>query len=340
MSRIVENFINYLLKKNIIKLSKVEDSFFSYKRLDKKITLSKDIILLNYLSDSPYPPTETKIIAITEKDGFYLWFNKGNSEHYLPEALLIFRQALKKYSDVIFIVTDNVDKVIIIKNKQLVSTFSKHVVTKKDLLVIKDEYSITKTVILDKEHYASYLKDSFKYLKFSDILNILNIKLDIKSFFNKFILFSAVPILISTFIIFISIAVYKIFLDKKNNELYKQYKSSKLLTVAIKDKIDSVEGLNRVFNSLSEEFKSEDKVIAISSIIHLSKELNMTIFYINSYDKNMDFIVKTNDSALIPIFTKRLFETKLFSNIKNVSSQKIKGKLVKVTMNATLEERE
>lgn len=339
MSGIIDKFIHYLLKQNIIKLSKVEDSFFLYKRLDKKITLSQDIISLNYLSDSPYPPSETKIIAITEKDGFYLWFNNGNSDYYLPEALLIFRQAIKKYSDVIFIVNDTVNKVIVIKNKQLVSTFSKHVINEKDLLMIKDEYALKKTVVLDKIDYESFLKDSFKYLRFKDILNILNIKLDIKSFFNKFVVFSAVPILITTVITFIFIAIYATYLDNENRQLYNRYKKSQLLTLDIKNKIDRVEDLNMVFNSLSEEFNAKDKVIAISSIIQLSEELNMTIFYINSYDKNMDFIIKTNDSSRIPIFTKRLFKTKLFSNIKNVSSQKIKGKLVKVNMNAILEER-
>lgn len=340
MSGIIEKFTHYLLKQNFIKLSKVEDSFFLYKRLDKKITLSLEIISLNYLSDSPYPPRETKITAITEKDGFYLWFNKGNSEYYLPEALLIFRQALKKYSDAIIIVNGAIDKVIVIKNKQLVATFAKDIILEKDLFLIKDEYALTKTVVLDNEHYASFFKDSFKYLKFNDIFNILNIKLDIKSFLNKFIIFSAVPILITTVIIFIFIAVYATYLDNQNKELYNRYKKSQLLTRTIKDKIERVEGLNMLFKSLSEEFKTEDKVIVISSIIRLSRELNMTIFYINSYDKNIDFIIKTEDSSQIPIFTKRLFKTKLFSNIKNVSSQKIKGKLVKVTMNATLEERE
>ena len=340
MSRVMDKFTHYLLKRNIIKISKIEDSFFSYKRLDKKIILNHDIISLNYLSDSPYSSSETRIIAITEKDGFYLWFNKGECTHCLPEALLIFRQVLEKYSNVIFIVNDQVAKIIVIKNRQLVSSFSKHTITQKDLLLIKDEYNLTKTVTLDKNQYISFFKDSFKYLKLNDILSILNIKLDIKSFFNKIVLFSALPILISTVISFILIALYSNYLDNQNSQLSNHYKKSQLLTLPIKKKIDREEDLNMIFNTLSEEFIYEDKVMAISSIVRLTKDLNMTLFYINSYDKNMDFIVKTEESSNIPTFTKKLFETELFSNVKNVSSQKIKGKLIKVTMNAILKERD
>jgi hypothetical protein len=339
MKGIIDILVNYLLKKNIIRISTIEKSFFLYKKLDKEIILSHDIILLNYLSDSPYPSNETKIIAVTEKSGFYLWFNRGEYNHYLPESLLLFRRISEEYSNVIFIIKNEINKVVIIKDGQLVSTFSKHIITKRDLLLIENEYTLSKTVILDKENYSSFLKNSFRYLKLNDILNILDIKLDIKSLFNRFITFSAVPIFVSMIAIFIFVAGYRTYLDEQNQQLYNQYKESQLLTVKIKNKMDKIEDLNDVFNSLSEEFDYEDKVMAISSIIKISKELNITIFYINSYNMNMDFIVKTENSSKIPLFTNKLFKTKLFSNIKNVSSQKIKGKSIKVTMNAKLEKR-
>ena len=340
MSKIIDKLTHYLLKKNIIKVSKVEDSFFLYKKLDKKIKLNQEIVSLNYLSESPYPLNKTKIIAITEKETLYLWFTKGEFKHYLPESLLIFRKALEEYSDVIFIVNDKVTKVIVIKNSQLVSSFSKHTITQNDLLLIKDKYNITNIVTLNEKEYISFFKDSFRYLKLNDILSILSIKLDIKSLFNKIVLFSALPILISTIISLILIALYSNYLDNQNSKLYNRYKKSQLLTLPIKEKIDRVEDLNMVFSALSEEFKYEDKVMAISSIVKLTKDLNMTIFYINSYDKNIDFIIKTEESSKVPTFTKKLFETELFSSVKNISSQKIKGKLIKVTMNATLKERD
>ena len=53
MGNIIENLIKYLLKKDIIKFFKIEDSFFLHKQLDKKINLSQDIIKLNYLQESP-----------------------------------------------------------------------------------------------------------------------------------------------------------------------------------------------------------------------------------------------------------------------------------------------
>jgi hypothetical protein len=339
MSQIIKYCVDYFLKRNIMKVSTIENSFYVYKELNKKISLNQDIIEINYLSESPYPLNKTQIVAITEENSFYLWFNKGKGEYkyYLPEALLLFRQIIKKHADVIFLIEEDINKIIIVRNSNLISTFSKQSINKKDLELIKNQYSIDNLVTLNKEDYALFFEKSFNYLKISDFVSILNIKLDIKSLFNKIIHFSALPLFISVGIISIILIVYKSYLNTQNEELYSQYQESKLLTIKIRDKMENVENLNSVFNALSKEFEYKDKIIAISAVLRVSQELNVTLFYINSYNRNIDFIIKTENASKIPLFTNKLFETKLFSNIKNVSSQKLKNKLIKVTMNAILE---
>jgi len=339
MSQIIKYFVNYLLEQKMMKLSIIEETFYIYKKLDKKVTLRQNIIELNYLSESPYPLNKTQIVAITEEDGFYLWFNKekGAYRYYLPEALLLFRKIIKKHSSVIFIVNMDISKVIVVKDSQLISSFSKHNVSQKDLRLIESQYDIDNVVVLDKEEYSSFLEESFNHLKPNDIFNILDIKFDIKSLFNKTIHFSALPLFISVGVISLSLFVYNSYLDNQNQELHNKFKNSKLLTIKVRDKIENVDNLNKIFKTLSHEFDYKDKIMAISAIMQVSEELNVTIFYINSYNTNIDFIIKTQDTSKIPLFTNKLFETNFFSNIKNVSSQKVKGKVIKVTMNAKLE---
>lgn len=339
MSSIIDRFVGYLLQRDIIELSKIEQSFFLYKKLDKKLKLSQEIILLNYLKESPYPSNETEITAIVDKDRLYLWFNRATKGYYLPEALLLFRQLSFEYSNVIFIIKGEIDKVVVIKDSVLVASFAKKTISDGDIALIKDEYFLDTIVVLDEKNYSTFLKNAFKFLKFSDIFHILNIKFDIKALFNRGVLVSALPIFITSIVLVVVVLGYSLYLKDGTQKLYKRYKKSQLLTVDIKEKINRNENLNEVFNALSDEFKYEDKVMALSEIIRNSDELNMTMFYINSYENNIDFIVKTEDSNKIPIYTKRLFETKLFSDVKNISSQKTRANEIKATMSAKLEER-
>jgi len=165
MSQIVNRVAHYLLKKDIIKLSKIEDSFYSYKRLDKRVTLNREVIALNYLSDSPYPTGETKIVVVSDRDALYLWYSRGEFKHYLPEALLLFRNFSKKHDNLILIVHDEIDKIIVIKERELLSSFSKHSLGKHEMHLLQSEYAIEKIVTLEKESYQSALDDGFNALR-------------------------------------------------------------------------------------------------------------------------------------------------------------------------------
>ena len=72
MYHIIETLFNYLIKKNIISISSFEESFFIYKKLDKKIKLTTEIIELNYGNESPYESNQLNITSIfTTTDPIY-----------------------------------------------------------------------------------------------------------------------------------------------------------------------------------------------------------------------------------------------------------------------------
>ena len=330
--------VNALLEKQILKLSSIEDSFFLYKKLDKRLKLNQNIIRLNYSSESPYPANRSVITSIMNENNLYLWFIKRDTHRYIPEAYVVFRRLLLEYQNVVFIVRGKINKVVLLKNGILVSSFSKSNISKTDIVLIKEEYGIDEVVILKEEEYKKYLDESFNFLKINDLLDILNIKIDFKEIFFKSIHYLALPLLISSIIITLTVAGYSFYLNTEKEKLYQIYKKNQTLNREIKNSIDKNEKENMIYMNLINEFKYVDKSIALSKIIQVTEEMKMTMYYIKIYENRVDFIVKTENNSNVPIYIKKLFESNLFQDVKNLNTRKLRNSVIEVTMNAKLKE--
>jgi hypothetical protein len=338
MDRVMEVLVNYLLKKQIIKLSYIENSFFLYKKLDKRVRLTSEVITLNYSSESPYSSENSILSSVFDNKSLYLWFTKGCNRRYLPEAYVLFRRLLKKYQNVIFIIEGSPNKVLIIKDSILIASFSKINVSFLDKKLIEDEYKIDNIVTLNKKEYEDYLEGSLKFLTINDLLNILNIKIDIKDIFIKIVYFLSLPLLVSSIVTTLLLAGYSFYLDGKRETLNKEFRANQQSNREVKRTIVNHENKSELYQELSNEFKYMDKTVALSNILKITDDLNMTMFYIKIYDKNVDFIVKTSNNSQIPVYIKKLFETDTFQDVKNLNTRKMRNSIVEVTMSAKLKE--
>jgi len=341
MYSIIEMLLNYLIKKSILTFSSMEESFFVYKKLDKKLKLTPEIIALNYTKDSPYSEKESNITSIINHPNLYLWFYKENEKKkHIPEALCLFRELNLKYDNTICIFEDSINKVLVIKENRLVASFIKKSIQQRDIALIKDEFFLDKVVQFSKQEYVTYQKEYFKHIAYTDILSILNISIDFKSIFNRIVKWSALPFLVSSILLTAVIGGYDFYQKSQNENLLSMYRNSTKNTVEIKENINKNEALNEVFNSMKNEFKYIDKTLIVSEIIKSTNDLNMTLDFIRISNNNVDFIVKTKNEEKIPLYTQKLFKCKLFSDIKNISSQKIRKNITKATMQAKLKERQ
>jgi len=337
--KIIEYITGYLLNKQFITFSKVEDSFFLYKKLDKKIKLTSEIIKLNYLKESPYQLDESSISSIVSHDNLYLWFHREDGSRYLPEALLIYRKLVKNHNNVLCIVRGEVDKVVVIKEGILVSSFSRKSITKSNTFLIQDEYGIKDILVIEKDKYDSFLKNTYNFLTPNDLFNILNIQIDFKSLINRIIRWSAMPLFISSLLTLMAMGGYGYYLNSEKEKLQEYYQNNKTMTSQIKESIDSNEDENIRFNNLSKEFKYYDKTVAISSIIKVTQEMNLTMHYIKVYENKVDFIVRANEQKAIPLYVKNLFHSEYFVDVKNLSTFKLRNNRLQISMSATLKER-
>ncbi len=337
MKKVIKLLVNLLLEKDIVKFSNIENSFFLYKKLDKKIKIDKNIINLNYKKESPYPEDKTTIVSIADNDNLYLWFIKGDSYNYIPEAYILYRKLLLKYTDIIFIIRGEIDKIIVIKDSILVSSFSKSKISRNDIILLEDEFNLNKIVEIKEVEYQQYIKDAVEYLKFSDLLYILNIKFDFKDSAIKAVQFLALPVFISSIVITIAVASYYFYIEEEKDRLYSLYKKDQKLNYKIKTKIENNQEKDIIYQNLSREFRYIDKSIALSEILKKTDDMNMSIKYIKIYENHVNYTIKTKNNNIIPIYVKELFESNLFEDIKNTNSRKIKD-YIEVTMSGKLKE--
>ena len=339
MYKIIEHITGYLLSKQFIMFAKVEDSFFLYKKLDKKIKLTPEIIKLNYLKESPYALDESSISSIVSHDNLYLWFHRGAGSRYLPEALLIYRKLIKKHANVLCIVRGEIDKVVVVKEGILVSSFSRKSITKSNIFLIQDEYGVKEILVIEKDKYDDFINDAYNFLTPNDLLNILNIQIDFKSLLNRIIRWSAMPLFASSLLTMLAMGGYGYYLNSEKEKLEEFYQNNRTMTLEIKESIDRNEDENIRFNNLSKEFKYNDKTVAISSIVKVTQEMNLTMHYIKVYENKVDFIVRANEQKVIPLYVKNLFHSQYFSDVKNLSTFKLRNNRLQITMSATLKER-
>jgi len=263
---------------------------------------------------------------------------KGSNVRYLPEAHLIFRRLKKSYHNVIYIIDGNPNKIIVIKNDKMIASFAKNNISIIDKKLMENEYQIDNFMTLTEEEYNGYIENSFKYLTINDLLNILNIKIDIKALFSKTIYFLALPLLITSILTSLLLAGYSFYLTEKRELLDKEFKDRQRSNKEVKETIFDNDKENIIYEKLLTEFQYVDKTIALSKILKITDEMNMTMYYIKIYDKNVDFIIKTRNSSKIPLYIKKLFETNQFEDVKNLNTRKIRKSITEVTMSAKLKE--
>ncbi len=336
-----KKLFDYLINRHILKFSSIEESFFIYKKLDKRIKLEQNILKLNYLKESPFPFEETMIVSVSEEDNLYLWFYKKDEKRYFPEALLLFRSLVKEYSDGLFIFKGTLTKIVIIKDKRLIGSFVKDKVNTFDIKLMEEEFLLNdnQTHIIEAEEYKPFLKESFSSIPFSDFLQILNISIDFKSLINRIILGFSLPLLIASILLMLSLSGYYFYIQQKHETLYTLYKSKQKHISKIKEEVSKYESSTEVFNSIESEFTYSNKTVALFAITEEVKEQNMTLFYIRMNEENIEFEVRTMESAKIPLFTEKLFSVGLFASVKNSSTQNLPRGKVKATMHAVLKAR-
>ena len=219
----------------------MEDSFFLYKKLNKKLNLTNEIIKINYGKESPYKNSTLNITSILNKKNLYLWFHKNtNHTRFLPLDLLLFRTLSVNYNNIICIFKEDVDKILIIKENQLIASFLKKNINESNIILIKNEYGIKDIKIFKDNELKNFCEKGYKYLTYNDLFNILNIEINIKRIGTTLIRWIAFPFLLSSIILVLIIGIYSFYRESENKKLLENYKANKSINLEMQKSLHFV----------------------------------------------------------------------------------------------------
>ncbi len=169
MAKLTNRWIN-----RFVSILPFEETFFIKKEIPD-IKLNKDIIKLNYGSNSPFSSGD--ILFYKNKRYLYIWFLKNKIKTrkiHIPEGFLMYIAYKKIFSNDGIAVAKKNDKycVVVIKDKEMVAQILAKNIDEQFLNILKKEYSMDEVEIFNIDSINDFDIDIATLLKFFDSLDI------------------------------------------------------------------------------------------------------------------------------------------------------------------------
>lgn len=307
--------LELLVKYKIARIIPMQESFFHAATLPKNIKLSQELVTLNYEKLSPF--SQPLIITYMDDKELYLWFVKTNifDEIFIvPEAFLLF-SLLKKEEDGIYLFDTEPKKVLIIKNKKLLSAFTTATMDDISLQILKNEYQLTKSFLYSKNESDQKLSLAIKKFPLTELNQFLKVSLT-KENMKHFVIEKLTYPLISLLVIY-SIVSYSqsYFLEEKVDTLTQEYQALKSKNVVVKQAIKKYNSDIQHYEEFEKkelQFHDPYKVIDDMYSVVLPKD-KAIITSLEISNDTMRLLLETKEDTIK--YLKRLNKIKYFKNV-------------------------
>ena len=318
------------LRKDIITILPMELTFHFSIKISEYIKMTDELMRLNYSHYSPYPNPE--IISYYDGTLLHLWFYKRKikSLFIIPEAFILFQELRDNFSNDVVIVHDDLYKIFLIKEKQLLKA---QVFKKYDEQIVKlimDEYNIT-NLSNTKDLKSSELLKNIHFLK---MLKWKNPSIKFKSVISSMLDTLAYPIAFFFFSIMIAQFLYGYQLSSEVENLQNKYIALKEKNKKIKKYIKTRKYLQNRWNSfLTKELIYPDVMIVLETIVDILPADKVNIRHINIIGDEVLVTLESNENPIIML--NKFVDMKLFENviIKRSFNQKKWKKVIVYQMN-------
>jgi len=316
-----------LSKYNIITVVPFEETFFYTTELPKNIKFSQDLIKFNYLKYSPYK--NPSILNIVQDKKLLIWYQKEkvNSSIVIPESYVLYKELCKNTQDAIYIIKDNLIKILVIKNTVLLSSFVIDNIDEDIIKLTMDEFQISKIVNIETQEYMSLKTKALAGLSIKDFLLFNQLKLDRKTLMKTFVNKASYPIAaLTVFSMFVSYMNSNI-LESEINELNNIYTAEKIKNKEIKKYIKKHNSQVKIWKEfVSKELVFVGPIILLDNIYEIFKEGEKA--YLMSISINATKMNIKIQTDLNPVeFLNRLNEIKYFSRVVIQNTRKPRNNL-------------
>lgn len=322
---------NILLKYNLIKIVAFEDTFFHTSVFPKKVKFSKELLRLNFGKYSPF--LNPHILSYFADKRAMVWFYKKNikAPFVIPESFFLANELKKQKQDAIYVINDDIIKILVIKDDKLLDAFTIDRLDKQGLQLIINKHQISDITHIEKNQYEYLYKTALKNLSLKDIYEFRQYDFNIKTISKDLLNQLSYPLsALIVFAILLNFA-HGILLDKKIKALKTQYLNEKSKNQTVKNEIRTHNiKIRKWKNFIQTELIYPMPLMLLNDIYKIFKPSDKaTIKDISIENGKMTLRLQTNTNPVI--FLNRLSKIKYLQNVIIASSFKRKGKVTIVT---------
>lgn len=325
-----------LLKYNLLTILPFQDTFFYTEKLPKKVNFTKELIRVNYLKHSSF--ANPNIIYKIEDKKILVWYFKENinTPVIIPESFIAYRELRKYNEDAIYIVDDEIIKVVVIKDRKLLSLFTLSELDNLTIELTMDEFQLFKRVDISTHEYQTLIQKSLKSLTFKDFYNFIQVSLDrktvLKSAIDKFSYPLSALIIFAIFVSYIQNSI----LQSEIEDLKKSYQVEKEKNKKIKSFVKKHnKEVKKWKGFINKELRFIGPIAILDSIyttFHKGEKAYIISVVLNA--NNLVIKVQTDMNPII--FLNRLNKIEYFSNVVIQNTYKPRNKMKITTYEITV----
>lgn len=294
----IKKIFSTLLKFKIINILNIQNSYFKIVKMKKKI--SKEVILLNYSDLSPYK--DFNLVYNLENNKINLWFTNQEklSIITLPESYILSKHLIKKKLTGIILFNSTPKKLILIQDSQLKYQLSMEHISKYQINLLKQEFSISNFYQYSEDEYNNIFNDSIETLSIVDIFQFLSIELDYREILNIFIKKLAIPIGVFVLLLLSLESINYLYLKDKLTLVKSNYSTIREKSSLLRDKIKQIENQQDKYKLLEKELDTNTKFINITTeTSKILKENNSSFIFLRISDSEFRIKIDTNQTAKV-----------------------------------------
>ena len=317
----LDRLLRYLLLKKICILIPTEETFFKKVDLKVDVNLTKETILLNFSSFSPFK--EPDVVFLRRGESLLLWFFQKNTVKFsLPEGFLLFL-TFEKEQDALYIFEDSPPLIVALKHHIVSMMLHKERISPLDIEFLKREYTLSDVKYLNALAYTSRVQQGIKALSIRDIASFLNFKFDREKIANVFLDTVALP----AFVVVLALVTLQyganILLTQKIEQVQVTYDHLRAQNEPLKTKLEQTKKIVAKWDAFQRDNENALHILKLAQTLATSvQDANATLISLQLSSGHFEIATLTQDS--INLFEKINASTNV-KNVKLLSSNKQKN---------------
>ena len=328
-----------LQKYHYLDIVPFEKSIYHTAPLPKKVKLTPQLLKLNYAKFAPFK--NPNIISFPKENYLSLWFYKEeyNAPILIPESYLYYKALVSNEKDALYIIYDEIIKIIIIKDTKIYSAFIIDNIEDELLQLSIDETSIDNIIEIKKDKLNPLKKKALESISLKEIFTFMQVTTEPKELLHIFVQKVTYPIVAFIVLTIVMGYLQKIYLNDQISTLKHKYKEAKDKNKDLKDIIQlHNKNVKKYKIFIDKELTYPPSIAMLNSIYTIFQPDDKAYLESISMSEN-NIIVKLKTDMNPVLFLNRLNKIKYFKRVVIQNSYRPRGEMKIISYDIEIIER-